>query len=995
MKIARHAQNRLGMRLAQHHGARQSRQYRAQVKSAVETVRRFRQVEARVLALSDRVVTAADGALDVAQQHVDPARAVDLAGGAAAARLQHRVRMARISEAAEAEQAVAEHLGVRCQMPRLPVLDAVIVEAAQRFDHRIGRVFERCVGLHRDQERLLVLRAAPRLAAVALPTEVGIIDLHEAGQLAGRLARSHCLHDLVLDAPRGFVVHPEMALQLQRRHVGLGRSQQVDGQQPGAQRQLGRLEDRAAQQGRLMTTRTALVVDLPAAEKARPSAVATGRAAEAVRPACPVQGAVRFRFGAVLLHEFDHRQTLLELHEIDRHGGALGGEGVIVTRRRRKSRDGALRIRANQVDVWHSKSSKWTSTDTRDGEWGFTLVRRELPSGAAGAVRNSMFRYLAPVVGNEKKQVLSFNSKSIPMFPEDNRPYARESDHGTVIKLYEYDIKSSHALRKDGLKTPIEALVPQIALPIRMHECRPYGGKVEGSFDTNIVGLQVRLSENKAENLEDGYPATASFVVNSESMTAQIYAFKGNKAETYRTNEGIIFTINGQTHGSIPKSFFERKNVKMGRLARSLIVLIDCSRISVKAREDLFMASRDRLSNGELRKQVEEELEDIIGKHPGLKDLRERRRTEEITNRLQESKPLEDILDDIIKNSPALSHLFKFGQRLNKPHRAEIEEKSGGGTGNQGGDARFEPKLHPTYFRFHNKNYGEELVRNAEIDRRCYIKFDTDAQNDYVDRLHMRGKYRLDVIDGPLEGMVLDHNLNIHNGIANWSIKLPEDRLNIDTKLTLQCSVEDETMVEPFVNIAHITVIKHEEHELNQKKYGRLTNTSGGTRGQNGTGPEGTGGTNRTMGAKIAGGLAIPQIISVKHDDEMWKRYDFNESTACKVIEDDIGGQSAYTFYINIDNLSLCAEMKDSKRDVALLKKKFEWGNVLVGLALIHDDKHHQKAESVESCNGNDVFERIDLVTRAIAPFLIPMIDHLGALTEEDVVSAATRGDDD
>ena len=62
-----------------------------------------------------------------------------------------------------------------------------------------------------------------------------------------------------------------------------------------------------------------------------------------------VQGAVGLGFGAVLLHELDHRQTLLELDEVDRHDGALGGEGVIVTRRRRKSRDGRLRFGANQV----------------------------------------------------------------------------------------------------------------------------------------------------------------------------------------------------------------------------------------------------------------------------------------------------------------------------------------------------------------------------------------------------------------------------------------------------------------------------------------------------------------------------------------------------------------------------------------------------------------------------------------------------------------------
>ena len=87
MKIARHVQNRLGMRLAERHRPRQSRQYRAQIKSA-ESVGSFRQIQARVLALPDRVVpwglplvvAAADGALEVAQQHVDPACVRGLTG---------------------------------------------------------------------------------------------------------------------------------------------------------------------------------------------------------------------------------------------------------------------------------------------------------------------------------------------------------------------------------------------------------------------------------------------------------------------------------------------------------------------------------------------------------------------------------------------------------------------------------------------------------------------------------------------------------------------------------------------------------------------------------------------------------------------------------------------------------------------------------------------------------------------------------------------------
>jgi len=642
------------------------------------------------------------------------------------------------------------------------------------------------------------------------------------------------------------------------------------------------------------------------------------------------------------------------------------------------------------IEAWKGKSSKWTSHDPREDQWGFTVVRRERPTGAAGDVRNSIFRYLAPVGSGlpTERQVLSFPADSIAIFPDQNRPYDREADHGTVIKLYEYDVKGfgSHALMKGGLLTRLEALLPQIALPVRVHECRPYRGEEARSFANSLVGLSVRLAENQGDNLEEGYPTTASFVVKGEHMTAQIYAFKRDRAESYRTNEGIIFAINGQTHGVIPKTFFERSRVKMGRLAKSLIVLVDCTKLSVGAREDLFMNSRDRLSNGELRKEIEEELEDIIGKHPGLKQLRERRRAEEIHERLEESKPFEQILDSILKTSPTLSRLFKFGQRLSQPNRAETASRPGGGSGKEGGDASFEPKPHPTYFRFHNRKNGEELIRTAEADRRCRIRFDTDAQNDYFERAHLRGAYEIEVIDGPLEGTSLDHHLSLHDGVANWSIKLPEDRVEVGDNIRIQCTVSDEVLLAPFINLALITITAKEEHNLPSKKHQRLSNTSGGKNGDSGTGA-GTGGTNRDAGQNFSGGIDPPTPIQVRRDDSNWREHGFDDHTACKVIEDE-----GYTFYVNIDNIYLQTEMKESRDDVALLQAKFIWGNVLIGLALIHDSKRHQK-DTEQS--GESVFSSIDKTTRALGPFLIPMIDNLGALSEQDVATAATRGDDD
>ena len=394
--------------------------------------------------------------------------------------------------------------------------------------------------------------------------------------------------------------------------------------------------------------------------------------------------------------------------------------------------------------------------------WSVTVIRRQEPTAGAGHVRNSVFRYLAPVGASENPErgnVLTFSADSIPAMPEGNSAYSREMAWGSVVKLYEYEIKGrSHALMGDGLLFSLEILLPQIALPVRVHECRDYKGH-EGSFANSLVGLVARLDENRGDNLEEGYPDSSSFSVRGESMVARIYAFKPEKANTYRTNEGIIFTINGQTHGHIPKSFFARKKVKMQRLGDSLLIVIDCSELSVRAREDLFMNSRDRLSNGTLRRAIESQLEDAIGNHPGLRALQERRRQSEVADRLKESRPLEDVLSAVLKSSPSLARLFLLGQRLTAPHRSG---GNGGGTGGpDGGGGEFRGRKHPTFFRFHKKNDGESLDRDCELGRKCRMKFETDVENGYFARTDVKGRYQVEVVDGALEGSEIHHTLTL------------------------------------------------------------------------------------------------------------------------------------------------------------------------------------------------------------------------------------------
>ena len=453
-----------------------------------------------------------------------------------------------------------------------------------------------------------------------------------------------------------------------------------------------------------------------------------------------------------------------------------------------------------------------------ESRWGFTVVRRERPVEGAGEIRNSVYRYLAPAGADEKPglgAVLQFSAASIEALPEKNKAYVRNLSWGSVLKLYEYDMKgfSSHALMKGGLLGRLELMLPGIALPVRVHECRPFGGDPRRSFETTLLGLSARLEANRAKNLEEGFPTSALIQLADQDLPVEIYAFKPKKADAYRSTEGIVFTINGQTHGAISKAFFSRRRVKMGRLADSLLLMVDCSRLSVDAREDLFMNSRDRLSNGELRKEIEGEMEELVGRHHGLRALRDRRRAAEIAQRLEDSKPLEDVLDTLFRASPTLNRLFLQGQRLSRPHRAGTNGGTNDGTGQPG---KFVGKPHPTYFRFAKKPEADLLRRSAEKGRRCRIKFETDVVNDYFKRPSVPGRYFVEVVGGPVEGRDVVHSLVLHDGVANWSIRLPKD-LDVGDEVTLQCTVADDSLIDPFVNVVEISIVPQGQRESGKR----------------------------------------------------------------------------------------------------------------------------------------------------------------------------------
>ena len=107
----------------------------------------------------------------------------------------------------------------------------------------------------------------------------------------------------------------------------------------------------------------------------------------------------------------------------------------------------------------------------------------------------------------------------------------------------------------------------------------------------------------------------------------------------------------------------------MSYLSYIILVVVDCTETSRRMHEGLFMNSRDRLVEGHLKNEIEEQFQEIIKNHLGLRALREKRLREDIENKLQDSKPLADVLENIIKKSPSLSSLFMKGMRIKNPFK--------------------------------------------------------------------------------------------------------------------------------------------------------------------------------------------------------------------------------------------------------------------------------------------------------------------------------------
>ncbi|WP_198931803.1 hypothetical protein [Labilibacter marinus] len=408
------------------------------------------------------------------------------------------------------------------------------------------------------------------------------------------------------------------------------------------------------------------------------------------------------------------------------------------------------------------------------GKFGFTLVR-EHPFSKQDQLekKNTWYEYLV------------INSK-IPAFQItelDLNLHGREFKTGSIIKLYSYQFPPGIYGFAQELNQSINEFLFQPALPILTVETKKRypNNKV---LELDLFGLKRRLEAEKEEYLEEywsneykeeniGKTRVTSYVFKTKVKDNDVKKTKENIQKRYfKNNMSVLFSMNGQVHGHFTSEFISR-SLKMNLLKNHLLIHVDCTHMDYSFRKELFMASRDRLKNGDetsaLRKFLSKKLTQKDGR---LAEIEKMRKNAFSTD----SNDAKDLLKNFTKSLPMNSDLlklldqtFKLEQKKEKP---KAEKNKQAKTHKE--KEPFNPQRFPSFFKLNAKNDGEKEVASIPLGGEKTMSFDTDVENHYFDRVEEPGEMKIALLNFKKE--------NETSGGDRAGISDIEDIFNVDKR---------------------------------------------------------------------------------------------------------------------------------------------------------------------------------------------------------------------
>ena len=408
-----------------------------------------------------------------------------------------------------------------------------------------------------------------------------------------------------------------------------------------------------------------------------------------------------------------------------------------------------------------------------DGTIGFTLVRRHiLTPEEEPKYKLTWYEYL--VIDGE---IPSMNGEPLDL-GLNNKLF----ECGSVVKMYSYQLthpsNATFELWRD-----LNPLLFESALPMIIYENRDcYGGN---SPTKPMLGNKTRLALDKNNCVE----FTKNFQINlfNSNIPIQVYIFnRETDNKEFIRAKSVVYTLNGQTQGSETRTFITQ-DLGFRSLKNHMLVCVDCSQIGTTARQELFMASRDRLKQGRFYTELRQSIIDLLANDTHLKQKEQEykgrafRETGEDKDMVQslfsKLKGNQDIRKMFSGNNGAFSFFTKKVKKPMPPEEHKEEKKK----------ETKKLKRYPTILRIKGfEKSSEDFVKVIRKGGKGKIILETDVENTFLSRSDDAGSIEITTLDyGNTGGLGGGHNLP------------NEDSTKLRVQFSGPCEGEMEVMIEP------------------------------------------------------------------------------------------------------------------------------------------------------------------------------------------------------
>jgi hypothetical protein len=382
---------------------------------------------------------------------------------------------------------------------------------------------------------------------------------------------------------------------------------------------------------------------------------------------------------------------------------------------------------------------------------GFTLLRRHPPALAEAANRkNTWYEYL---IFDGKVAAVDIDELNVGL---EGRMFRT----GSLLKLYSYRLpEGSRSIISRDLNLSLNEFLFEPALPfLTVDNNQRYPDN--RAPVTPVYGLKRRLEADN-ETVETRFSEVSRTSALGE-LGVTVYVFKARsrgqgvketkqyiQREYFKNNMTVLFSLNGQVHGSYSSEFVTRA-LKMPLLKDYLLIHVDCSNLHLEVRNELFMASRDRLKAGDKADAIRKHLRDMLLASE-LKEISRRRKS----SLGVDSGDAGQMLRDITRNMPmneALTRILRQTfditndrtgaapkKQRNEPQKPKREPRDA---------PPFKPQRYPSSFRAKGgdaQENGLKLYRLPASGSRT-ISFATDVENDFFDRTDDPGDLSISIM---------------------------------------------------------------------------------------------------------------------------------------------------------------------------------------------------------------------------------------------------------